>query len=65
MTNDEHVPINLNSNELCDVTMTSYSLYNSFAITLDDVSRFSNLLSKSKALTKSFPKLYNLSISIN
>ena len=65
MTNDEHVLINLNSNELCDVTMTSYFLYNSFTITLDDVSRFSNLLSKSKALTKSFPKLYYLSISIN
>ena len=75
MTNDQHVLINLNSNEffkklinlnfLCDVTMTSYSLYSCFAINLADVSRFSNFVLKSKALTKSFPKMYHLSISIN
>ena len=29
---------------LHDITMMSYSLYNSVAITLADVSRFSNLL---------------------
>ena len=34
--------------------MMSYSLYNSIGITLADVSRLSNLLLKSIALTKSF-----------
>ena len=44
--------------------MTSYSLYNSIAINLADVhvSRFSNLLLISNVLTKSFPKMYYLSI---
>ena len=36
--------------------MTSYSLYNFITINLVDVSRFSDLLLKSKVLSKSFPK---------
>ena len=40
----------------CDVTMTSYCLYNFIVINLAEVSSFSNLVFNWKALTKSIPK---------
>ena len=42
--------------------MTSYFLYNSIVINLADVSRISTLVLNMKVLTKSFPKMYYLSI---
>ena len=45
--------------------MTSYILQNLVAINLTDVSRFENVVSKLKVLSKSFPKMYYLSIAIS
>ena len=45
--------------------MTSYFLYNCIVINLTNVNRFSNLVLKLKVPTKSFPKMYYLSISID
>ena len=44
--------------------MTPYCLYNFIAINLADVSRFSNLVLNLKVLTKSFPTMYYMSLSI-
>ena len=55
MTNGQQSLIRL---EFWQAHVMSHALYNVIALNLDDVSRIFGLLSKLRALTKSFPKMY-------